>query len=208
MKDGSLFYDGAMFACNPSAWGLVLAATKVKIESIMLISVGTGNPDLPAPEKPVGDGFFESAVSRLGGYYKDTKKFLFTQAGLYDNGKEKKGIKDWINIELVASLYLDCQKQNEQVLNMLKPAMGKNYWRFNPRVEKKIDMAKAGDEEISTLAADVKRYLKDPAEQHLISQCTDALIAPEDYEEKALKYLHKAANLINYSKTLSQKADE
>lgn len=78
MKDGALFYDGAMFACNPSAWGLVLAATKVKIESIMLISVGTGNPDLPPPEKPVGDGFFEQAVSRLGGFYKDTKKYLFT----------------------------------------------------------------------------------------------------------------------------------
>ncbi len=152
MKDGALFYDGATFACNPSAWGLVLAATKVKIESIMLISVGTGNPDMPPPSKISDDqGFFESAVSRLNDYYKDTKKFLLTKAGILDDGSEKKGIVDWINVELVASLYLDCQKQNEQVLNMLKPCMGSNYWRLNPRTESKIDMAKAGDKEIATL---------------------------------------------------------
>lgn len=47
---------------------------------------------------------------------------------------------------------------------MLKPCMGSNYWRLNPRTESKIDMAKAGDKEIATLQKDVDAYLADPNE--------------------------------------------
>lgn len=53
MEDGKIYYDGGAFANNPSSWGLVLATTKVKIDCIRLISIGTGYADPePIPIKP------------------------------------------------------------------------------------------------------------------------------------------------------------
>lgn len=46
MEDGKLYYDGGAYANNPSAWGVVLAATKVKLDCVRLISVGTGFQDI------------------------------------------------------------------------------------------------------------------------------------------------------------------
>jgi len=74
MEEGKIYYDGGCFANDPSSWGLVLASTKVKLDSVRLVSVGTGYAD-PEPEstKPPEDeeaGYLESAWSSLNGYVK------------------------------------------------------------------------------------------------------------------------------------------
>jgi len=38
-------YDGCIFANNPSAYGIAIAALKVPLEDIVYISVGTGHMD-------------------------------------------------------------------------------------------------------------------------------------------------------------------
>jgi len=47
MIDGvkKINYDGAIYANNPAAYGLAIAALKVPLEDIVLISVGTGCMD-------------------------------------------------------------------------------------------------------------------------------------------------------------------
>ena len=45
MEEGKIYYDGGCFANDPSSWGVVLATTKVKLDSVRLVSVGTGYAD-------------------------------------------------------------------------------------------------------------------------------------------------------------------
>jgi patatin-like phospholipase/acyl hydrolase len=87
MQDNKIYYDGACYANNPSAWGLVLATTKVKLDSVMLISVGTGYADLqPIVEEPKDEGYFASAMNMLGDFWESSKKYLKEAVRLADNG--------------------------------------------------------------------------------------------------------------------------
>lgn len=60
-----VYFDGGCYANNPSAWGLILALTKVKIDSIRVISIGTGyldpQPKAKKPDQEVDedDGYVE-----------------------------------------------------------------------------------------------------------------------------------------------------
>ena len=78
-----------------------------------MISIGTGFADItkPVEEKPKEEvGYFEGALTRLGNYYKDTKTYLLEKLNILDSGKDKQGILDWINAELIGSLVMDVQK--------------------------------------------------------------------------------------------------
>jgi len=40
-----------LFANNPAGWGLLLATTKVKIENVRMLSIGTSYPELSKENK-------------------------------------------------------------------------------------------------------------------------------------------------------------
>lgn len=140
----------------------------------------------------------------LGSWYTNTKDYVKEMVNLKDSGQEKKGLNDWINAELIGSLIFDVQKQTEEILNRLKPAMHGRYWRLNPPLKEEIKLDKAGKDDQKKMENAVNEYLATEEATTEIKKLVDNLIQPEDYEARLLKYLLKAASIVEYN-TIIQK---
>lgn len=86
--------------------------------------------------------------------------------------------------------------------------MGNNYWRLNPSLSQKIDLDQAEDKDIELMKSEASKYIRQDDTQLELKRLVKSLVTPEDYEAKALKYLFKAANLIEYNKSLERKSDD
>lgn len=83
--------------------------------------------------------------------------------------------------------------------------MGDKYWRLNPPLTKEISLDKADEDSQLLMRQTTEEYLRSDEAKCEIQKVVNDLVQPEDYEAKALKYLLKAANLIEYTNTVLQR---
>ena len=102
-------YDGGIFANNPAIWGLIVASQQAKLEDITLISVGTGKADVNRVDEDMDKEINNNIQDN---FWLKTLKKTITSAAYWkgvnvtdDDGKVKRGVADWINAEVILSLF-------------------------------------------------------------------------------------------------------
>ncbi|CDW83966.1 patatin [Stylonychia lemnae] len=195
------FVDGGVFANNPAGWGFALAATTVKAENIRVLSIGTGFRDFSLDQKAEADpSFWEKSKGTLKGW----KDSLLQTLQVKDTQGDKKGVASWLSAELLGKSVFDVQKQADQCLELFKDVMGDNYFRLNPGLTQTIKLDRAEEEDRKLMRQEVSRYLKSDEGTKDVEKAITSLLTPDDYYDKALSSLMKAALLFQYCETIDQ----
>ncbi|CDW89786.1 patatin [Stylonychia lemnae] len=199
--ESTRFVDGGLFANNPAGWGFALAALKVKAENVRVISVGTGAKDYDYEEQQKDDdpNFWEKTKD----FFNGLKDSLLRKIHVKDSS-EKSGALSWANLEIISSAIFDVQKQAEQVLNLYKNVMNGNYIRLNPPLQEDITLDKADPDDIKLMTTEVNRYLDSDQGILDVESAISTILNPEDYQQKILQQLEKAAHLLRYVEFLKQ----
>ena len=205
------FYDGGVFANNPVAIGLELALIKTSLKNIRLISISTGTARSSEDSNWTSDilGLLTKSKeeiqqeSYLSQWYDKTKGW-FSKKGvdvlteykfLDDEGGDKKGVLDWMNIELLACLAMDLQKQNETMMSYYEPILNKSdgtnrYWRLDPTLKEPIDLADAS--QLGTLEQVAHDYINE--NESMLNEIANDVSVKIDIVDKMLS---KIKGLVN-----------
>ncbi|CDW75177.1 patatin-like phospholipase family protein [Stylonychia lemnae] len=199
-----VFVDGGLFANNPASWGLLLASTKVKIENIRMLSIGTSYPKL---ETNTPHGCCDDAGNIL-----DVKRYLRSALDkvlelihVKEDGKVKTGLLSG-SLQALNMVALDLQKTSEQILDLFKPIMGGQYFRFNPPTPNEIGID--NPEKRGLMNHSVEQYFEGADVRKRTKQAVECLLKEEDYQVKVVAQLRSALSLLEYANHLDQKPSD
>lgn len=118
------------------------------------------------------------------------------------DSKEKSGVASWLSAEIVGKSMFDVQKQSEQVLALYKHVMHNNYYRLNPGLTQEILLDRAEKEDRDLMRREVANYLATEQAKEDLAKVIDNMLTPDNYYQKALNSLVKAAQILEYAKFL------
>ncbi|CDW88500.1 patatin-like phospholipase family protein [Stylonychia lemnae] len=192
------FIDGGLFANNPAAWGLALASTKIKIENIRMLSIGTSYPRLKTPQENNDDASSSFPMKQLT----TARDKVLELIQIKEDGKMD-GSLEYYNM-----LALDLQKTSEQLLELFKPIMLGRYFRFNPPA---LDEKEIGIDTVQKMAemnTVVHKYFENNNVKERVQKVIECFSKEDQYHEKVVDQLKSALTLLSYAKHLNQKPSD